>query len=226
MKKLLVSVLMLVLFALPCDSAETRITYRRVENEEMKIALTFDDGPHPYYTAKILDILEEYNVKATFFFVGQNIENYPDAAEKVYSAGHEIGNHTYTHHRVRSMERGELLREMNMCDDAIYEIEEYRTRLFRPPEGAFDDEVENTAKSMDYSIILWSIDTRDWEHLSPDRIFENVMKNIKSGDIILMHDYIGRNSPTPEALKMMIPALLERGYEFVTVSELMNTNEG
>ena len=223
MRRIAIILALLVLTVLPCSASETQITYRRVDNMDMKIALTFDDGPHPYYTARILEILNEYDIKATFFFVGQNIENYPEAAEKVYAEGHEIGNHTYTHHRVRSMEHGELLREMNRCDDAIYEIDEYRTRLFRAPEGAFDGEVETIAKNMDYSIILWSIDTRDWEHLSPDRILENVMKNIKSGDIILMHDYIGRNSPTPEALEMMIPALLERGYKFVTVSELMNT---
>lgn len=187
----------------------------------MEIALTFDDGPHPYYTEQILEILEKYNIKATFFFVGQNIENYPEAAGKVYAAGHEIGNHTYTHHRVKSMGRGELLRELNRCDDAIYQIEEYRTRLFRPPEGAYDDYVEEAAKAMDYSIILWSIDTRDWEHMPPEKILTNVTKNIKSGDIILMHDYIGKRSPTPEALNLLIPALLDKGYKFVTVSALV-----
>ncbi len=222
MKKTVLFLAVLVLLSLPVGASDTQITYRRVENMDMKIALTFDDGPHPYYTDRILEILEKYNVKATFFFVGQNIENYPEAAEKVYAAGHEIGNHTYTHHRVRAMESGELISELEKCDDAIYEIDEYRTRLFRPPEGAFDDDVEMTAKSMDYSIILWSIDTRDWEHLPPETILGNVLTNIKSGDIILMHDYIGRNSPTPEAIDMIIPALIERGYKFVTVSELVD----
>ncbi len=222
MKRLLIILTMLVLFITRADASESKITYRRVENDQMEIALTFDDGPHPYHTEKILDILEKYNIKATFFFVGQNIENYPEAAEKVYAAGHEIGNHTYTHHRVRAMEHGELLRELNRCDDAIYEIEEYRTRLFRPPEGAFDGEVEDAAKIMDYSIILWSIDTRDWEGLHPESIYQNVMSNVRSGDIILMHDYIGRNSPTSAALELIIPALLEKGYKFVTVSSLVN----
>ncbi len=221
MKKVLVVFAMLVIFSFFCSASESEITYRRVENMNMEIALTFDDGPHPYYTERILEILDKYDVKATFFFVGQNIENYPDAARKVYEAGHEIGNHTYTHHRVRSMEQGELLREMNRCDDAIYEIDEYRTRLFRPPEGAFDGDVEKAARSMDYSIILWSVDTRDWEHSAPGTILENVLGHVRSGDIILMHDYIGRESPTPKALELMIPALIERGYKFVTVSQLM-----
>ncbi len=223
MRRLAFSVALIVLACLPCSAAETRITYRRVDNDGMKIALTFDDGPHPYYTRQILEILDKYNVKATFFFVGQNIENYPETAELVYKAGHEIGNHTYTHSRVKAMERGELLSELNRCDDAIYEIDEYRPRLFRPPEGAFDDEVENAAKALDYSIILWSIDTRDWEHMPPKKILSGVLSSVKSGDIILMHDYIGRNSPTPEALEMLIPALVERGYSFVRVSELVNS---
>ncbi|MBE6538767.1 MAG: chitooligosaccharide deacetylase [Ruminococcaceae bacterium] len=223
MKRAAILFLIFSVLILPCRAdSDAQITYRRVANEDMKIALTFDDGPHPYYTSKILDILKKYGVKATFFFVGQNIEYYPETAEEVYSEGHEIGNHTYTHHRVRAMDRIELLSELNRCDDAIYEIDEYRTRLFRPPEGALDADVEEAARSMDYSVILWSIDTRDWEHHSPDTILSDVLSNIKSGDIILMHDYIGRDSPTPAAVEMLIPALLERGYRFVTVSELMN----
>lgn len=197
--------------------------YRNVKREDMKIALTFDDGPHPYYTEQILDILEKYNVKATFFFVGQNIEYYPEAAERVQLSGHEIGNHTYTHHRVRALDHSELMREIEKCDDAIYRLSEYKTRLFRPPEGAFDSDARAAAGCMDYSMILWSIDTRDWEHTPPDTILKNVTTNIKSGDIILMHDYIGHDSPTPAALEMMIPALIDKGYTFVTVSELVGT---
>ncbi|MBR6602518.1 MAG: polysaccharide deacetylase family protein [Clostridia bacterium] len=222
MRKLSFLIALLVLFSICISAEEAKITYRRTDNGDMKIALTFDDGPHPYYTAEILEILKEYNVKATFFFVGQNIENYPDAAEQVYLAGHEIGNHTYTHHRVRAMERGELVRELERCDDEIYRLYEYRTRLFRPPEGAFDDDVESIARNMDYSIILWSVDTRDWEGNTPIKIYQNVIDHVRSGDIILMHDYIGRNSPTPDALRMIIPKLMEMGYSFVSVSELIS----
>ncbi|MBR3967448.1 MAG: polysaccharide deacetylase family protein [Clostridia bacterium] len=222
MRKLSFLIALLVLFSICISAEEAKITYRRTDNGDMKIALTFDDGPHPYYTAEILEILKEYNVKATFFFVGQNIENYPDAAEQVYLAGHEIGNHTYTHHRVRAMERGELVRELERCDDEIYRLYEYRTRLFRPPEGAFDDDVESIARNMDYSIILWSVDTRDWEGNTPIKIYQNVIDHVRSGDIILMHDYIGRNSPTPDALRMIIPKLIEMGYSFVSVSELIS----
>lgn len=200
---------------------EDSIVYHCSGRDDMKIALTFDDGPHPYYTPEILEILEKYQIKATFFFVGENIKNYPEAASAVRRSGHEIGNHTFTHHRVRAMNHDELLWEMNMCDDAIYEVGEYQTKLFRPPEGAFDEVVEETARYMNYSVVLWSVDTRDWAHSSPDSIFKNVLSNVSGGDIILMHDYVSHNSPTPEALELLIPALKEKGYEFVTVSELI-----
>ena len=186
------------------------------------IALTFDDGPHPRYTRQILDILDKYGVKATFFFVGQNIEYYPESALDVVKAGHEVGNHTYDHHRVEKMTQDDVLYEMTRCDDMIYSLSEYQTVLFRPPEGAFGEAVENSAAALGYSVILWSIDTRDWAHSSPAEIYENVMHNVDSGDIILMHDYVSYNSPTPKALELIIPELQRQGYRFVTVSELIN----
>lgn len=222
MRRLIIAVIVLFLCTVSVSAeASDSAIYRRVENADMKIALTFDDGPHPYYTDRILGILDKYGIKATFFFVGQNIENYPEQAKHVREGGHEVGNHTYTHHRVRAMNETELAAELEKCDDLIYELGEYGTRLFRPPEGAFDEAAENIARKMDYSVILWSVDTKDWAHQSPSDIVKNVLGNVRGGDIILMHDYIGFDSPTPEALEAMLPKLLEMGYEFVTVSELM-----
>ncbi len=215
------AVLLLSVIVTNVNAAE-QVIYKDSKNKENKIALTFDDGPHPYYTYRILEILKKYNIEATFFFVGENVKNYPDAARAVIEAGHEVGNHTFTHHRVRSMNYNEILSEMIKCEDIIFEIDEYKPRLFRPPEGAYGEELEKIAEKMGYSVILWSIDTRDWDHSTPDEIMENVMKNVSSGDIILMHDYIGKNSPTPDALEIIIPALLEKGYEFSTVSELIS----
>ena len=223
MRHLSFFIALLVLMSVTAGADETKqVIFRYKENDNMEIALTFDDGPHPYYTNEILGILDEYGIKATFFFVGQNVEYYPEVAEKVLEGGHEIGNHTYTHHRVRSIEHETLIDEIGKCEDAIFTLGEYHPCLFRPPEGAFDSDVEKTALELDYSVILWSIDTRDWDHTPPDNILKNVLGNIKSGDIILMHDYIGHASPTPDALRMVIPALIERGYKFVTVSELID----
>lgn len=190
--------------------------YHRHDNQEMKIALTFDDGPHPILTPKILDILKKYNIKATFFIVGENVINYPDVALRILNEGHEIGNHTNSHDAVTRD-------EIETCEKIIYELTDYRTKLFRPPQGFINSYVKTTSSSLGYDIILWDIDTRDWDHASPERIYQNVTTNIGAGSIILMHDYISYRSPTPEALERMIPTLLERGYRFVVVSELIGT---
>lgn len=214
--------LALVLIPVRVSAAQSRTIFHSEDCHDKTIALTFDDGPHPRYSKQILDILDKYGVKATFFFVGQNIEYYPDAARAVVDAGHEIGNHTYTHNRVKRMTEDEILSEMTRCDDMIYSLGECQTVLFRPPEGAFGEAVEKSAEMLGYSVILWSIDTRDWAHSTPKEIFKNVTQNIDSGDIILMHDYVSYDSPTPEALELIIPELQKMGYKFVTVSELIN----
>lgn len=195
--------------------------YYKNENSYMKIALTFDDGPHPRYTGQILDVLEEYDIKATFFVVGVNAKNYPDSLIDVIKRGHEIGNHTYSHPHVSGLNTYTLTDEVEKCESTIYGLTDYKTKLFRPPEGMIDADVRTVLRSLDYKVIMWDIDTRDWAHEPPEKIAENVISNIASGDIILMHDYIGHNSPTVEAIKIFIPVLLEKGYKFVVVSELI-----
>ncbi len=188
-------------------------------NDEKKIALTFDDGPHPKHTEEILEVLDKYGVKATFFAIGENITYYPDAFQKIKEAGHEIGNHTFSHPHIRQKDRTALEQEIRQAEELLFP--EGETKLFRPPEGVCSDTVCRVASEMGYTIILWTVDTRDWSHPTPDAIVEKVQKNVKSGDIILFHDYIAAASPTPEALDKLIPALLAKGYRFVTVSELI-----
>jgi peptidoglycan/xylan/chitin deacetylase (PgdA/CDA1 family) len=195
--------------------------YRKNENEYMKIALTFDDGPHPRYTDEILEILDEYGIKATFFVIGINARYYPETLESVIAKGHEIGNHTYSHPHVSEINSESIRLEIESCEEMIHSLSDYRTKLFRPPEGMVDGDVKSVLKKLDYKVILWDIDTRDWAHTSPEDICENVVNKVNSGDIILMHDYIGYNSPTPAALRLFIPKLLEKGYRFVVVSELI-----
>ena len=195
--------------------------YRKHENQYKKIALTFDDGPHPRLTPKILEVLDKYNVKATFFTVGVNVHYYPDAFEQILSHGHEIGNHTYTHPHVSRIDTGTLKGEIERCEAEIYEHGEYKTKLFRPPEGMIDNGVTSLLKELDYKVILWDIDTRDWDHTPAIEIAKMVEKGVSSGDIILMHDYISYDSPTVEALDIFLPILIEKGYQFVTVGELI-----
>ena len=207
------------LFVLP-TAAEVKV-YRSVETEKKQIALTFDDGPHPTLTPKILEILARYNIPATFFMVGQNILNYPEAAKAVINAGHEVGNHTFTHPHIASLSEQAIFEEIGRCEDALEGLCEYRPHILRTPQGALTPSLEKCLLEDDYILVLWSLDTRDWDNKSTDAIVRSVLGGVKPGDIILMHDYIGYNSKTPEALEKIIPKLLSLGYEFVTVSELL-----
>ncbi len=208
-----------VLVQQPISGAD--IVYSWNTNDKV-IALTFDDGPHPVHTPEILDILGEYGIKATFFTIGQNVEWYNDVFRMEYEAGHEIGNHTYSHRNLRTLPYPEVCREIGRTEELVYETVEYRTRLLRPPEGAFGNDLCKAASELDYTVICWSVDTLDWAHTPSEAIAEHVLNNVKEGDIILFHDYISGDSPTPEALRTIIPVLLDEGYRFVTVSELLN----
>ncbi|MBE6638129.1 MAG: polysaccharide deacetylase family protein [Ruminococcaceae bacterium] len=198
-----------------------RQIYCSAPNDEKKIALTFDDGPHPIYTEQILSILREYGIKATFFTIGENVKYYPDIFEMVLNDGHEIGNHTFSHPHMRSENTNELMDEICMTENLFRQKGAANTKLFRPPEGVCSDTVCATAKQMGYAIILWTVDTKDWSHTPPEKIVNGVTERVKSGDIILFHDYIASPSPTPDALRKLIPELLAKGYRFVTVSELI-----
>lgn len=204
------------------DTSERDIVFYSKANPRMEISLTFDDGPHPYYTPVILKILEDYGIKATFFMIGENVTYYPAAAEAVLRGGHEIGNHTNHHKGMRALTDHEIRKEIEDCEDALFSLGEYKPTLIRPPEGAMNEQVRRVLGELNYRIILWDVDTRDWAHTPPWEICRHVLAEVKSGDIILMHDFIGHNSPTPEALRLLIPALLERGYKFVTVGELLS----
>ena len=205
------------------DTAERRdeTIYHSRHNDRMEIALSFDDGPHPRLTPVILDILAEYGVKATFFMVGENVGYYPAAARAVAEAGHEIGNHTFSHRKFDRLGEDDLRREIFSCEEAISEVSDAPVRFIRPPEGQMSDTMRQVIGDLDYRVILWDVDTRDWAHTPPEAICRHILDTVQAGDIILMHDFIGYNSPTPEALRLVIPALLERGYHLVTVGELV-----
>ena len=195
--------------------------YHSRPNDRMEIALSFDDGPHPRLTPVILSILEEYSIKATFFMVGENVGYYPTAARAVAEAGHEIGNHTFSHRKFDKLGEEELRCEIFSCEEAIGKVSDTPVRFIRPPEGQMSDSMRKVIGELDYRVILWDVDTRDWAHTAPEAISRHILDTVQAGDIILMHDFIGYDSPTPAALRLVIPALLERGFHFVTVGELV-----
>ncbi len=212
-----------VSFAVPFTRSDDEKVYSWHQNNSKKIALTFDDGPHASYTAEIIDLLDEYSAKATFFVIGSCAETYPDVLAECVRRGHEIGNHTYSHANLRSAQEQRCRDEILCAERAIYEAAEIKPKLLRPPEGKYSDEICALADELDYKIILWTVDTRDWAHTPPERIFENIKANVKSGDIILFHDNITGKSPTIDALRLVLPYLSAEGYSFVTVSELIES---
>ena len=190
--------------------------------EEKLIALTFDDGPHPKYTKEILDILNEYGVKATFFVIGENAALYRDEIKRISDEGHELGNHTYTHKNTASLSPAELLSELKRTDSEIFGITGTHPRVFRPPEGKCTKAAVSCAAELGYKIILWTVDPRDWACPTVSEMTDNILSNVRAGSILLCHDYnSAKRSPTPAALRRIIPELIERGYGFVTVSELL-----
>ena len=178
------------------------------------IALTFDDGPN-HNTSRVLDILEKYNVKGTFFILGCNVDGNEKIIERMHSLGMELGNHMYSHKLLTRLEDEVIIGELKKVDDLVFDIiGEYPT-LIRPSYGTFNKRIKGL---MDRSIIIWNVDTLDWKYHNSERIAQRVLKDVDDGDIILMHDIY---RATANSLEIVIPKLLEDGYQLVTVSELL-----
>ncbi len=228
-RRILASVLALCAVCLTsprvCAAREEDVVYSCAAVDR-RIALTFDDGPHPTLTREIMGILRENGVTATFFLVGENAEWFPEIVREEAASGFELGNHTWSHANLREESYAAVCREIDEGERAVWENFEYRTRLLRPPGGCLGDTVIRAAKERDYTLVCWSVDTRDWAHTPTDAIVKNVLGSVHGGDILLFHDYISGDSPTPAALRILIPELKRRGYEFVTVSELIESGKG
>lgn len=194
----------------------------RKGNEDKKvIALTFDDGPHPKETIKILDVLKKYDVCATFFVVGKHASWYSEPLIRAVKENHEIANHTFSHCDISKLNSYEIEKEIIEAQEIILEVTGKKTNLFRPPFGNYNKEIlEEIAKNNGYKIILWAtFDVMDWKNPSPEEIAQNIIKNASNGDIVLLHDY-GTNN-TSKALDIAIPKLIDMGFEFKTVSEII-----
>ena len=215
--------LAVVFTALLCIKAEAsgNVIYSGADGCGKRIAITFDDGPHPKKTAEILDFLAENSVRATFFVVGENAKYYPDLIMREAAEGHEIGNHTYHHKAMRKCKDGEGKCEITEASDMIKSITGKSPVLFRPPEGSYSSSTVELARSCGCDVVLWNVDTRDWALSKTDEIVANVKKNVRDGSIILFHDFTRDGAHTLDALKILLPYLISEGYEFVTVSELI-----
>lgn len=187
------------------------------------IAITFDDGPSSEYTPEILDILQEHNAKATFFVVGSRAQQNPSIIKSMVKSGHELANHSFHHPDFTGITKEELIHEMDNTSEVLESLTGAPPRLFRPPGGVYNDIIVNTANEEGYMVVMWSWhqDTRDWKSPGVHNIVKTVLNNTRNGDIVLFHDFGGDRSQTVEALKQILPKLKEEGYQFVTVSELL-----
>ena len=192
------------------------------------IALTFDDGPDIKYTPKILDILKEKDVKATFFLVGKNVEKYPEVARKIQEEDHSIGSHTYSHKSLIPLSKTEIYKEIMKGEEIIQEVIGEKPTLFRPPRGVYTSYALKLLEENRYTIVLWDTTSEDWSEIRHTDIIKKVIRKTKNGSIVLMHDsgdifknFGGNRINTVKALPLIIDKLREEGFEFVTIDELI-----
>jgi len=192
-----------------------------IKTTEKVVALTFDDGPHPKYTTEVLDLLEQYDARGTFFIVGEHAEKNPDIILRMYEEGHELANHTYTHPFSTNVSK--IMKEIKQTNDTIYSITGFKPFLFRPVEGQYTDAMIDEIAKDGFKVVMWSWhqDTLDWKNPGVNTIVNNVLKGTKEGDVILFHDGGGNREQTVKALENILPELQKQGYHFVTITDLI-----
>ncbi|MEH7098413.1 polysaccharide deacetylase family protein [Neobacillus vireti] len=206
------------------------VRYGKPKMKEM--VLTFDDGPDPVYTPQILDILNKYHIKGSFFMVGKNALQHPELVKRIYSEGHEIGSHTFSHPNVASTTPLQTKLELNANQRLVQEITGHSMTLFRPPYVA-DAEPTTTnellpiirAQDMGYTMVGELIDTDDWQRPSSNQIVKRVLEQLPEGNVILFHDSGGDRSNTVKALPIIIKELKKRGYSFTTIGHLIEKKD-
>ena len=199
---------------------QPRITISQCSVEGPYIAFTFDDGPHDVQTPRLLKMLKERNIKATFFCVGTCVAQNPGIAKEIVTEGHEIANHTWSHPQLTKMAEGPVRDQIDRTHNVIKQTTGVTPTLLRPPYGALTAHQRAWANATwGYKIILWDVDSLDWKHKTPAKTQSIVLAETKPGSIILCHDI---HKTTIDAMPATLDALLAKGFKFVTVTELLN----
>ncbi|HXL03660.1 MAG TPA: polysaccharide deacetylase family protein [Bacillota bacterium] len=200
------------------------IVVRQWSPETKKIALTFDDGPDDVYTPRILDVLAKYNVRATFFLIGNAAEKHRDIVQRIHREGHEIGNHTYYHSNLSRMAPWQILLDLGKARKVFSDITGEDVLVVRPPYGALDPPAVKAIGDEGYNIVLWTVDSLDWWGLSKEEVIQNVIPRVERGVIVLHHSSGGPDEDltgSVEALPEIIETLQSQGYSFHTASEIL-----
>lgn len=189
-----------------------------VQTGSKQLAISFDATWGTELTDEILDILKTHGITTTFFLAGQWVDKHPDYVVKIAAAGHEIGNHSFSHPHMNTLSEQGIHYELQKNQALIKDLTGQNTTLFRPPFGEYNNQVISAASALGYHTIQWSVDSLDWKNLSSNQIYERVMEQVEPGSIVLFHNAA---PGTPGAIRRLIPDLLAKGYEIVPISQLL-----
>ena len=202
-------------------NSDRRLPIYCVETEKKQIAISFDAAWGNDDTEQLINILDEYNVPATFFVVGAWVDKYPESVKQLSDAGHQIQNHSNTHPHMPNLSTEQMANELTSCNEKIAAITGVTPALFRPPYGDYDNNTITTNESAQMYCIQWSVDSLDWkDSATADSIAKRVINKVEPGSIVLFHNDADH---TPEALPTILKTLKEQGYEFVFISDLIMT---
>ncbi len=204
----------------PVPAATTKPKYEQFHVNTNAIALTFDDGPHPKNTPRLLDMLKERGIKATFFLIGKSVATYPEIVRRIVSEGHEIGNHTWDHKTLRVMSQEKINEELQKTQDAIVAACGQVPLIYRPPFGAITSKQQKAImEKFHYPSIVWEVDTNDWKSpRSIAKVHDTILKDTHAGSIILCHDI---HFETVDAMPSTLDELKAKGFQFKTISEMI-----
>ena len=194
----------------------------RVESGKKQVAISFDAAWGNEQTAQLLDILDKYKVKATFFLVGDWVDKFPEDVKAIAAKGHDVGNHSDTHPHLPQLSENKAAAEISACNEKIEKLTGHCPTLFRPPYGDYDNMVVNTVKNMGMYCVQWDVDSLDWKDPSPEQLAQNVLKKVTDGSIVLMHN--GAKN-TPAALPSIIEGIQDKGFEIVLIKDLIPEGE-
>ena len=204
--------------AAPTAAAARRLPIYCVQKEKKQIAISFDAAWGNEDTQDLINTLAKYNVKTTFFVVGQWVDKYPESIKALHDAGHEIMNHSNTHPHMPKLSRDEMISEINGCNDKIAKLTGVKPILFRAPYCDYDNNLIDVISSLGMYCIQWDVDSLDWKDKTPEQIIERVTKHMQNGSICLFHNAA---KYTPKALGPLLEKLQSDGYEIVPISQLI-----
>jgi peptidoglycan/xylan/chitin deacetylase (PgdA/CDA1 family) len=203
----------------PKSVSPSKISYSSCSVDGPYVAMTFDDGPHPQHTPRLLDMLKQRGIKATFFVVGQNAAQYPEILKRIHAEGHELANHSYTHPILNPLGEGGIREQLDKTHQAVLGATGVTMKLLRPPYGALTENMRRwTHQTFGYRIALWDVDPLDWKVRDAARVQSEILGHARAGSIILAHDI---HKTTVDAMPETLDGLVAKGFKFVTVSELI-----